>query len=188
MTLRQILTGLRLLAVLTVVLGVAYPVAVWGLAQVAFPDQARGSLVVSDGAVRGSRLIGQAVEGDQWFQPRPSAGDHDALASAGSNAGPSDPDLLAAVDERRAAVAAREGVAPGDVPPDALTASASGLDASISPEYARLQEARVARERRLDPAEVRRLVAAATSDRALGFLGEPRVNVVELNAALPARG
>lgn len=187
MTLRQLLTGLRLLAVLTVLLGVAYPAAVWGLGQVAFPDRARGSLLVTDGAVRGSTLIGQAVEGDQWFQPRPSAGDYDAQASGGSNAGPSDPDLLAAIAGRRAAVAAREGVAPADVPADALTASASGLDAFVSPAYARLQEDRVARERGLDRAEVAELVAGATSGRTLGFLGEPRVNVVELNAALAAR-
>ena len=182
--LRQILTGLRLLVVLTVVLGIAYPVAVWGAGQLAFPSQARGSLIVTDGTVRGSTLIGQQVEGDGWFQPRPSAGDHDGLASAGSNAGPSDADLLTAIADRRAAVAEREGVDPGAVPPDALTASASGLDAFISPAYARLQEARVARDRGLDPAELRGLVAAATSGRSWGFLGEPRVNVVELNAAL----
>lgn len=185
---RQILTGLRLLVVLTVVLGVGYPLLVWGVGQVAFRDQARGSLLVADGTVHGSRLIGQQVAGDGWFQPRPSAADHDALASAGSNAGPSDPDLLASIAERRTAVAAREGVGPRAVPPDAVTASASGLDAFISPEYAALQEARVARERGLSVDDVRRLVGAATSGRTLGFLGEPRVNVVELNAALAGLG
>ena len=181
---RQILTGLRLLVVLTVVLGIGYPLLVWGVGQVAFRDQARGSLLVTDGTVRGSTLIGQQVTGNGWFQPRPSAGDYDAMASSGSNAGPSDPDLLTAIARRRTAVAAREGVDPAMVPPDALTASASGLDAYISPAYAALQEARVACDRRLAPDEVRRLVARATSGRTLGFLGEPRVNVVELNAAL----
>lgn len=185
---RQLLTGLRLMAVLTVVLGLGYPLLVWGVGQVAFRDQARGSLLSVDGTVRGSTLIGQQVEGDAWFQPRPSAGDYDAQASGGSNAGPSDADLLTAIGERRAAVAAREGVDPAAVPPDALTASASGLDAFVSPAYASLQEARVARERGLDPAVVRGLVADATSGRTLGFLGEPRVNVVELNAALAAAG
>lgn len=182
--LRQILTGLRLLVVLTAVLGVGYPLLVWGVGQAAFRDQARGSLLVVDGTVRGSALIGQQVAGDGWFQPRPSAADHDALASAGSNAGPSDADLLTDIADRRAAVAEREGADPGAVPPDALTASASGLDAFISPAYAALQEARIARERGLAPATVQRLVAEATSGRALGFLGEPRVNVVELNVAL----
>lgn len=182
--LRQILTGVRLLVVLTVVLGVGYPLLVWGVGHVAFRDQASGSLLVVDGTVRGSKLIGQQVEGAGWFQPRPSAADHDALASAGSNAGPSDPELVASIAERRAAVAEREAVDPGAVPPAALTASASGLDASISREYAALQEGRVARERGLALETVHRLVAGATSGRTLGFLGEPRVNVVELNAAL----
>jgi len=184
---RQLLTGLRLLVVLTVALGIGYPLLIWGVSQVAFRDQARGSLVVVDGTARGSTLIGQQVEGAQWFQPRPSAADYNALASAGSNAGPSDTDLLSAIAERRAEVAAREGVDPATVPPDAVTASASGLDAFISPEYAAIQQPRVARERALTDSEVRGLVAQATSGRTLGFLGEPRVNVVKLNAALLAQ-
>ena len=184
MIIRQISTGLRLLVVLTVLLGLGYPVAVWGLGQVAFRDQARGSLLVTDGTVRGSTLVGQRVEGDGWFQPRPSAADHDALASGGSNAGPSDPELLATIAERRAAVAEREGVEPAAVPADALTASGSGLDVHISPAYAALQERRVARERGLAPDRVHQLVTAASTGRTLGFLGEPRVNVVELNSAL----
>lgn len=184
MFLRQILTGLRLLVVFTVVLGVAYPVLVWGIGQAAFPRQANGSLITDRGGVHGSQLIGQAFPGDSWFQPRPSAGDYDALASGGSNAGPSEPELLRALAERRQQVATRERVPPASVPPDAVTASASGLDPFISPAYAQLQVPRVARVRDLPPAEVQALVERATSGRALGFLGEPRVNVVELNALL----
>ena len=185
---RQILTGLRLLLVLTVVLGVGYPLLVWGIGQAALGKRADGSLLVSDGTVAGSTLIGQSFSGDQWFLPRPSASNDDALASGGSNAGPSDPDLLTAIAARRAEVATREAVDPGQVPPDAVTASASGLDPFISPAYARLQERRVARVRGLPADRVRALVAAATSGRTLGFLGEPRVNVVTLNAALAGQG
>jgi K+-transporting ATPase ATPase C chain len=184
---RQILTGLRLLLLFTVVLGVGYPVLIWGAGQVAFPRQADGSLFGSQGAVRGSALIGQDFQGDQWFLPRPSAADYDAQASGGTNAGPSDREQLAAVAGRRAAVARREGVDPAAVPPDALTASASGLDPFISPAYARLQEARVARARGLTVEQVQTLVAQATRGRSLGFLGEPRVQVVLLNASLAAQ-
>lgn len=184
---RQALGGLRLLLVLTLLLGVVYPTAVWAVGRVV-PDRADGSLLVVDGRVRGSRLLGQAFTGPGWFQPRPSAaGDgYDALASGASNLGPENPDLLADVAARRAEVAAREGVDPADVPADAVTASASGLDPDVSPAYAALQVPRVARERGLPEADVRRLVAAATRGRDLGFLGEPRVNVVTLNASLAA--
>lgn len=184
---RQALGGLRLLLVLTLLLGVVYPTAVWAVGRVV-PDRADGSLLVVDGQVRGSRLLAQAFTGPGWFQPRPSAaGDgYDALASGASNLGPENPDLLADVAARRAEVAAREGVDPADVPADAVTASASGLDPDVSPAYAALQVPRVARERGLPEADVRRLVAAATRGRDLGFLGEPRVNVVTLNASLAA--
>lgn len=184
---RQVLTGLRLLIVFTVALGVVYPVVVWGVGQVAFSRQAQGSLIVSGDTIRGSSLIGQSFTGDEWFASRPSAGNYDALASGGSNAGPSDADLIAAIEKRKAQIAAREGVSPADVPADAVTASASGLDPFISPAYAAIQQARVARVRGLAPQQVASLVAAATSDRSLGFLGEPRVNVVTLNAALAAQ-
>lgn len=184
MFLRQSLTGLRMLVVLTVLLGVVYPLVVTGVGELAFPRQAHGSLLASG---RGSTLIGQQFPGDQWFASRPSANDDDAQASGGSNAGPSDTDLLAAIARRRADVASREGVAPSAVPADAVTASASGLDPFISPAYAGLQEARVARARRLDRATVAGLVAENTSGRTLGFLGEPRVDVVSLNAALATR-
>ncbi|WP_087509109.1 potassium-transporting ATPase subunit KdpC [Cellulomonas iranensis] len=184
---RQALGGLRLLLALTLLLGVAYPTAVWAVGRVV-PDRADGSPLVVDGQVRGSRLVGQAFDGPGWFLPRPSAaGDgYDALASGASNLGPQNPDLLATVERRRADVAAREGVSPAAVPADAVTASASGLDPDISPAYAALQVPRVARERGLPEARVRGLVADATSGRDLGFLGEPRVDVVTLNAAVAA--
>ena len=138
----------------------------------------------------GSLLIGQAFDGPEWFHPRPSAaGDgYDTLASAGSNLGPLNEDLLAAVEERRTAVADAEGIEPADVPVDALTASGSGLDPDISPAYAQLQVARVARERGLSKDEVRALVDDATVGRDLGVLGEPRVNVLRLNLALQTMG
>lgn len=185
-TLRQLLTGLRALLVLTVLLGVGYPVAVWGVAQVAFGSQADGSLIHRNGTVVGSQLIGQTFKGSQWFLSRPSANDYDALASAGTNAGPSDKDLIASIDKRRAAIAKSDGVAPGEVPPDAVTASGSGLDPYISPQYAQIQVARVAKARKLDESRVAELVRANTSGRILGFLGEPRVNVLTLNLALDA--
>lgn len=182
---RQLLTGLRTIVVLTVILGIAYPVAVW-LLGFTMPNRAAGSPVTVNGQVVGSALIGQTFEGDQWFQPRPSAGDYDALASAGSNAGPNDTDLIAAIQERRAAVAKANGVPEAAVPPDAVTASGSGLEPYISPAYAAIQVSRVATARNLPVADVERLVAEHTEGRMLGFLGEPRVNVVTLNQALGA--
>ena len=183
--LRQSLAGLRLLLVLTVVLGLAYPLAVYGVGRLV-PDKADGSMLTVDGRVVGSRLLGQAFDGDEWFLPRPSvAGDgYDPLASGASNLGPENPDLLATVTERKQEVADREGVDQSAVPADAVTASGSGLDPDISPEYARLQVDRVARARGLDPDAVRQLVDDHVQGRDLGFLGEPRVNVLELNAAL----
>ncbi len=181
--LRQSFAAARVLLVLTVLLGVLYPAAVWAVGR-AVPDRADGSLLRVDGQVVGSRLLGQTFEGPTWFHPRPSAGSYDGLASAPSNLGPSNPDLVAAIEERRAAVAAEEGVEPAAVPPDAVTASGSGLDPHVSPAYAELQVARVARERGLPVDQVRRLVEEATSGRVLGYLGEPTVNVLELNASL----
>lgn len=182
--LRQSFAAARVLLVLTVLLGVLYPAAVWAVGR-AVPDRADGSLLRVDGQVVGSRLLGQTFEGPTWFHPRPSAGSYDGLASAPSNLGPSNPDLVAAIEERRAAVAAEEGVEPAAVPPDAVTASGSGLDPHVSPAYADLQVPRVARERGLPVDQVRRLVEEATSGRVLGYLGEPTVNVLELNASLP---
>lgn len=183
--LRQSLAGLRLLLVLTVVVGLAYPMAVYGVGRL-MPDRADGSMLTVDGEVVGSRLIGQQFEGDEWFLPRPSvAGDgYDPLASGASNLGPENLDLLATVEQRVAEVADREGVDPSAVPADAVTASGSGLDPDISPEYARLQVDRVAQARGLEPAAVGRLVEDHVQGRDLGFLGEPHVNVLELNVAL----
>lgn len=189
---RQSLAGLRVLLLVTLVCGIAYPLAVTGIAQVAFPWQADGSLVTADGGrttdardAVGSALLGQAAPAD-LFQPRPSvAGDgYDPLASGGSNWGPEAPALVAAIRERRAAVAAREGVPVGEVPPDAVTASGSGLDPHISPAYADLQVPRVAAATGLPEAAVRALVDDHTEGRSLGVLGEPRVNVLELNLAV----
>lgn len=182
---RQTVAGLVVLLAFTALLGIAYPLAVTGVAALG-GDQADRQLLRVDGEVVGSRQIGQLFVGEGWFRSRPSAaGDgYDGLASAASNLGPNNPDLLASVEERRAAVAEAEGVDPDEVPADALTASASGLDPDISPEYARLQVERVARERDLPVEEVRDLVAERTLGRTLGFLGEPRVNVLELNLAL----
>jgi K+-transporting ATPase ATPase C chain len=189
-TLRQLLTGIRALLVLTVLLGIAYPVAVWGIGQTALPANANGSLVTRTGAggptVVGSSRIGQTFDGDTWFTSRPSAADYDAQASAGSNLGPSDAGLVADIEQRRAAVAALNGVPATAVPADAVTASASGLDPYISPAYAQIQIARVARVRGLTTPRVAELVAENTQGRILGFLGEPRVNVLQLNVALAA--
>ncbi len=185
--------AVRATLVLTVVLGIGYPLLITGIGQVAFGAQADGSTVRSDdGTVVGSALIGQSfadADGNplpEYFQSRPSAaGDgYDAGASSGSNLGPENPDLVAAIEERRAAIAAFEGVDPADVPADALTASGSGLDPDISPAYAGLQVPRVAEARGLTEEVVRDLVRSATSGRDLGYLGEPTVNVLELNLAL----
>jgi K+-transporting ATPase ATPase C chain len=181
---RQLITALKCVLVLTVVLGVGYPLLVVGVGQLGLQRQAEGSLITADGRVVASRLIGQGFEGDQWFRPRSSAGDYDGLASGGSNAGPNDPELVATVEQRRAEIAERDGVSPAEVPADAVTASASGLDPFISPAYARLQVDRVARTRDLPAASVRELVERHVTPRTLGFLGQPRVNVVELNLEL----
>lgn len=187
---RQSLAGLRLLIAATLLLGLAYPLLVTGVAAVAAPWQSRGSLVTATGAhttdpadAVGSALLGQGNTDDALFFPRPSAaGDGwDTLSTYGSNLGPESPDLVAAIEERQAEVAEREGVAVTDVPADAVTASASGLDPDISEAYAALQVPRVAAATGLTEAAVRDLVAEHTSGRTLGVLGEPRVNVLLLN-------
>jgi len=186
-TLRQLAPAFRMLLVLTALVGLAYPLVLTGFAQGAFPGRADGSLVKQDGKVVGSKLIGQSFDGKaQYFQSRPSAaGDgYDPLASSASNLGPENKDLIKAIEERRAAAAALNGTNPADVAPDALLASGSGLDAYISPTYAAQQVERVASQRGIDPATVRRLVDKYTAGRVLGFLGEPGVNVLELNLAL----
>jgi potassium-transporting ATPase KdpC subunit len=186
-TLRQLGTAVRTLLAMTVILGLAYPLAVWVIGQAAFRDQAAGSLIEQNGQVVGSRLIGQEFTGPEWFHSRPSAtGDtpYDGLNSYGSNLGPTNPELVKAVKERKAQIAKENGVPPAQVPPDAVTASSSGLDPHISPAYAAIQVDRVAEERGLSPAQVRDLVAEHTDHPSLGFLGEPGVNVVQLNLTL----
>jgi K+-transporting ATPase ATPase C chain len=182
--LRPALTLLGLLSVLT---GLVYPLAVTGLSRVALPGPAGGSLITEGGAVRGSSLIGQAASGPAYFWGRPSATGgkpYDAASSSGSNLGPSNPALLDAVRERIAALRAADPGNTAPVPVDLVTASASGLDPHLSPAGALFQVARVARARHLDEARVRQLVAAHTEGRTLGVLGEPRVNVLDLNRAL----
>ncbi|MCK9792477.1 potassium-transporting ATPase subunit KdpC [Isoptericola sp. 4D.3] len=192
---RSTLSGLRVLLAFTLLLGLAYPLAVTGAGQALFGWRADGSLVRADGTPTrdraeavGSALVGQQFTGDAWFHPRPSAaGDgYDTLASAGSNLGPESPDLVAAITERRAQVAATEGVDPAEVPADAVTASGSGLDPDVSPAYAAIQVDRVAAARGLEPERVRELVTEHTRGRTLGVLGDPRVDVLGLNTALQA--
>ncbi len=187
--------ALRAMLLFTLVLGVGYTLAVTGVGQLLLPAQANGTMVTdADGEPVGSALIGQSfldADGDplpEYFQPRPSAaGDgYDAGASSGSNYGPENEELTAAYEERIAQISELEGVDPGEIPADAIQASASGLDPHISPAYAALQVDRVADERSLDTAEVEALVDEHTRARDLGFLGDPTVNVLRLNLALDA--
>jgi K+-transporting ATPase ATPase C chain len=191
-TVRQTWTAIRALLVFTVVLGLGYPLVVLGIGQLAFPAQANGSPVTVDGQVVGSSLLGQSfadADGNplrEWFQSRPSSSGYAGEASVASNYGPENADLVAYVESQRAAIAEFEGVDPVDVPVDAVTSSGSSLDPHISPAYARLQVARVAEARELDESAVRDLVEAHIQGRDLGYLGEPTVNVLELNIALAA--
>lgn len=185
---RQLLSALAMVAVFTVITGLAYPLVVTALGQVAFHDEADGSPVENtDGEVVGSSLLGQSFVDARYFHPRPSAaGDgYDPSASSGSNLGPTNDDLLSTVEERAVAYREQNGLTDdAEVPVDAVTASASGLDPDISIANARLQAARVADERSLDVDTVLDLVDDHTSHRALGFLGEDAVNVLELNLAI----
>jgi len=207
--LRQYGAALRTLLLLTVILGLAYPLAMTGFAQVAFGDNANGSLVQRAGTTVGSDLLGQGftrpvlkngqptkdaegnpvVEADpKYFQSRPSAAGlgYDPTSSSASNLGPENKDLIASIKDRRATAAKLDGVNPAQVAPDALLASGSGLDPHISPAYAQEQIPRIARERSLSQTQVQALVNQNTQGRTLGFLGEPRVNVLNLNLALDA--
>ncbi|WP_181276151.1 potassium-transporting ATPase subunit C [Brevibacterium oceani] len=176
---RQLLTGARMLLVLTLVLGLAYPLAMVAIGRL-MPAQ-DASIRNSAGEVVGNAHLAQPVSGDDWFFPRPSAGDYDGLASGASNLAANSPELLRQISDRRSQIATREHVDPASIPADALTASASGLDPDISPEYARLQIPRVARETGLSRKDVTAMVQANTQNPLLGFIGEPQVNVVTLN-------
>ncbi len=197
---RQHIAGLRLLLVFTVLTGIIYPVVMWGIAQVAFNHQANGSMVSFHGRVVGSSLLCQEftdAKGNpllQYFQPRPSAavpsptpkGDYgcDPTFSSASNYGPNNPAFITLVKQRLQQVAAFNHVTIAQVPSDAVTTSGSGLDPQISPQYAAIQVNRIAAARHVSAAAIQALVNQYTQGRTLGFLGEPRVNVLNLNIAL----
>lgn len=187
--LRQLGTSLRFLALATLLLGVIYPLVIFGAGQGIAPGQANGSIARLNGGPAASTLIAQAVPDgeDRFFLPRPSAVTWDPSTSAATNLGPSDPARTKATEDERAAVAAREGMPAASVPPDAVTASASGLDPDISPAYAQLQAPRVAKATGLSVAEVEELIAEATSAPVTGLLGQPAVNTTRLNLAIAAR-
>jgi potassium-transporting ATPase KdpC subunit len=181
---RNLRVAVLMTVVTTLLLGVAYPLVVTGLAQVLFPDQANGQLIARDGKVIGSRIIGQSFSSAGYFRGRPSAAGsgYDAANSGGTNFGPTNRKLIDAVAGQ--IEAARKENPSGPVPIDLVTSSASGLDPHISPAAAAFQVPRIARERGVSEAEVRRLVDAHTDGRQFGILGEPVVNVLELNLAL----
>lgn len=196
-TARLLGAGLRALLVLTVLTGVLYPLAVTGVAQALFPHQANGSEVKQDGRVVGSSLIGQQGYGLDYFQPRPAKGlgvnsvnkQYSLILSGATNRSADNPELIKWVEAAKAEVikdnsTADYKVAPSQVPADAVTSSGSGLDPDISPAYAELQVHRVAERNGLSVAQVQKLVQQHTEARTLGFIGEPRVNVLELNIAL----
>ena len=183
---RNVITAALMTVVTTVLLGIIYPLAITGIAQVVFPDKANGQLIEQNGKVVGSRIIGQGFSSPGYFRSRPSAAGagYDAANSAGTQLGPTNKKL---VDNVTANVeAARKENAGAPVPIDLVTTSASGLDPHLSPAAADFQVPRVARERGMSESDVRALVASHTEGRQFGFLGEPRVNVLELNLALDA--
>jgi K+-transporting ATPase ATPase C chain len=184
---RNLAVAILMTIVTTIILGVIYPLAMTGIAQVIFPEQANGELIKRNGAVVGSRLIGQEFASPGYFHSRPSAAGtgYDAANSGGSNLGPTNRKLIDAVKANVAAARQENPHAP--IPIDLVTTSASGFDPHITPAAAEFQVPRVARERGMSEMDVRSAVAAHTEGRQFGFLGEPRVNVLELNLALDAQ-
>ncbi|HXJ79127.1 MAG TPA: potassium-transporting ATPase subunit KdpC [Candidatus Methylomirabilis sp.] len=186
----QVRAAIVSLIALTVITGVIYPLIVTGIAQAVFPFQANGSLIMKDGKVVGSALIGQPFDDPKYFWSRPSATSpfaDNAASSSGSNLSPTNPDLIKAVQGRVDALRAADPGNTAPVPVDLVTASGSGLDPHISPAAALYQVSRVARERKLDLQAVRQLVDRHTEGRFMGILGEPRVNVLALNLALDGK-
>ncbi|GHE63010.1 potassium-transporting ATPase subunit KdpC [Streptomyces capitiformicae] len=190
-TARMLWAALRMLLVLTVVTGILYPLVVTGIGQLAFHDKANGSIVKADGKEVGSKLIGQSwnIKGTnkpdpKWFQGRPSNSDYDPLATGSSQLSAGNPELVNMVKAAKKQVAEFNGVPESEVPADAVTGSASAIDPDISPDYADIQVKRVAEANGLTVTQVEKLVKDHTDGRALGFMGEPRVNVLELNIAL----
>jgi K+-transporting ATPase ATPase C chain len=182
---KDLITSILVIAVFTILLGTGYPLAVWGVAQVAFPHQANGSLIRNaEGDVIGSELIGQNFTAEAYFHSRPSAAGngYDAGASGGSNLGPTSEKLINRIKTDADALQAENPGKP--IPADMVTTSASGLDPHISPAAAEFQIPRVARERNMSPEDLRKVVGKFTEGRQLGFLGEPRVNVLLLNLKL----
>jgi K+-transporting ATPase ATPase C chain len=188
--LRQVRPALVCLILLTLITGVAYPLAVTGIARLCFPREASGSIINKDGGATGSALIGQMFSDPKYFWPRPSAtspAPYAGDAGAGSNLGPTNPALAEAIQQRVATLHAADPANHDPIPVDLVTASGSGLDPHISVAAARYQVARVSRARGLSPSDVTKLVDQITEERALGVLGEPRVNVLKLNLALDGR-
>ena len=182
---KEIKQGILFTVVTMILFGGIYHVVLWGIGQAAFSTQAEGSLIRRpDGTVVGSALIGQRFTRPEYFQPRPSAVDYNAASTGGSNYGPSNPDHLKLVQERLDAIVTQDGVAPGQVPSEMVTASGAGLDPHIPPNGAEMQVGRVASSRQVDAARVRALIAAHTEQPTFGFLGRARVNVLELNLAV----
>jgi potassium-transporting ATPase KdpC subunit len=181
---RNLVAAILMTVVTTVILGIVYPLTMTAIAQVAFPEKANGQLIERDGRVIGSRIIGQGFTKPGYFHSRPSAAGmgYDAANSAGSNLGPTNKKLIEAVRANVDAARAENPNTP--VPVDLVTASASGIDPHLTPASADFQVPRVARERGVSEAELRRIVSAHTEQRQFGLLGEPRVNVLELNLAL----
>ena len=183
----SLLPSLRMLVALSVLTGIVYPLATWGIAQLAFPGAANGSLIIQNGKIAGSALIGQPFDDPKYFWSRPSATSpqpYNGAASSGSNLGPRNPALADAVSARIKALRAADPGNSAAVPGDLVTTSASGLDPEISPAAAQFQLGRVAKARGMPVDAVRELVEQNTQGRTLGLLGEPRVNVVRLNLAL----
>jgi K+-transporting ATPase ATPase C chain len=185
---KNLITAVLMTIATTVLLGILYPLLVTGLAQLIFPKQANGQLIQRDGVVVGSRLIGQSFSGPGYFHARPSAAGaagYDATASGGSNLGPTNAQLIARVNGDVAKLQAENPGVP--IPVDLVTTSGSGLDPDISPAAAEFQIRRVAAARKIPETEIARLVQENSENRQWGFMGEPRVNVLELNLALDAR-